>query len=170
MSKFYLRIQMNTRHHFSNMLPLTTNDWRTSEPFAVDQEGSHGFAPCSLAYQQTSPMMAACEMILKSILNQSEYLDVQSTLDVYERILASFTETWTSILLERKYRFSYVVVLFAVSLLGQGRDSPVLTLGMIPWTICNVITSTCKCFCRPMPLILTWLKYSFNQRQCDKSR
>ena len=102
--------------------------------------------------------MAACETILKSILHQSEYLNIQSVLHVYERILRSFTETWTSILLERKYRFSYVIH-HAVSLVGQGLNAPVLTLGMIPWTIYSVTTNTCKSFCRPMHRILTWLKH-----------
>ena len=59
-----------------------------------------------LANQQTSYMIIACDKLLKPILSQSECLNIDKKFDIYEKILSAFIQAWTSILLERKYRFS----------------------------------------------------------------
>ncbi len=51
-------------------------------------------------------MIIACDKLLKPIISQSECLNIDKKLDIYENILSSFIQAWTTILLERKYRFS----------------------------------------------------------------
>ena len=51
-------------------------------------------------------MILACEKLLKSIFSQCECLNIEKKFDIYENILSSFIQTWTSMLLEKKYRFT----------------------------------------------------------------
>ncbi len=51
-------------------------------------------------------MIIACDKLLKTIFSQSECLNIDHKFDIYENILLSFIQAWTSILLERKYRYS----------------------------------------------------------------
>jgi len=104
MLKFYQRIQMNTTNHFINVLPATTMEWRGGKHF-LDKRNFSKFFYLS-ANQQTIYMIIACDKILKPIFSQCECLNIDKKLDIYENILSAFTQAWTSILLERKYRFS----------------------------------------------------------------
>ncbi|UJR25457.1 hypothetical protein I4U23_006804 [Adineta vaga] len=85
-SKFYRCTQMNATNYFTSELPLTSNEWRmTSQP--------------------TSYMIIACDKLLKSIISQTECLNLDNKLGIYENILSAFVQSWTTVLLERKYSF-----------------------------------------------------------------
>jgi hypothetical protein len=103
MAKFYRRIQINTTNYFSTVLPITTMEWRTSKHLIRKITFFYFFF---VANQQTSNMIIACDKLLKPIISQSECLNIDNKLDIYENILSSFIQAWTTILLERKYRFS----------------------------------------------------------------
>ena len=47
-------------------------------------------------------MVTGCEKLLKPILNHCEYLNIDKKSEVYDKILSSFLQEWTSILFERK--------------------------------------------------------------------
>jgi hypothetical protein len=106
MVKLYQRIQMNTTNHFSHVLPATATEWRDGKIFMRAKKKSFNSLFFLLANQQTSYMIVACDKLLKSIFSQCECLNIDKKLDVYENILSAFVQTWTSILLDRKYRYS----------------------------------------------------------------
>ncbi|CAF1263942.1 unnamed protein product [Adineta steineri] len=93
MLKLYRRIQVNTTNHFNFELPPTTNEWR-------------------ITYQQTSYMINACDKLLKPIISQTECLNIENKLDIYENILSAFILSWLTLLLERKYRFTDEMINF----------------------------------------------------------
>lgn len=51
-------------------------------------------------------MVTACDKLLKTVFSQCECLNIEKKFDVYENILLVFTQAWTSILLDRKYRYT----------------------------------------------------------------
>ena len=51
-------------------------------------------------------MIIACDKLLKPILSQSECLNIEKKFDIYEKILSAFIQSWTSMLLERRYTYS----------------------------------------------------------------
>ena len=111
MSKLYRRIHVNTADHFNDVLPQTAGEWRSGKIFIEEERNSREIF-LLLVNQQASYMIIACDRLLKLIFSQSECLNIDHKLDIYENILTSFVQAWTSILLERKYRFSDEMVNF----------------------------------------------------------
>jgi hypothetical protein len=55
--------------------------------------------------QSTSYMIIGCDRLLKPMISQTECLRLDKKLDIHEHVLQEFLQAWTTVLLERKYRF-----------------------------------------------------------------
>lgn len=58
-----------------------------------------------LDHQPNAYMIAACNRILQPMFHQTESLSLEKKSDIHEHVLQAFLHAWTTVLLEKKYRF-----------------------------------------------------------------